>query len=186
MKKYTLLILCLVSCLLLTACSGNEREKSGTSSSRRRTNYLSAVIDGERYDFQFEEAKIRYGNTIQADYSAYDARGDKAYSMSIYLDKNIKPGRYNSDTDEAYKNNRNANTGGNIQNVKMAIYLFRWSGKISGFYTNIASRPGSYSLNLTYRSDDWMRYEGSFSATVKNKGTLEIDIENGSFGFTIT
>lgn len=148
-------------------------------------NYLIAKIDGIEYEFDLVSAGISYGGKLEAKYEAYNPRGEKMHTVIIRFDKNISKGRYQSGRDETYVYISNgllsAQTGSKGYTL-MGTHVSPMKGTES---------VGAYDLIITFRSSDWMHYEGAFSAELGRSslsgtyGAQHMTIDNAKFSFTL-
>ncbi len=130
-------------------------------------------IDGTDYVFYLKEADLSYGNQIEATYITFNPRGEMLYRLRIQLDKDIPTGSY-TNKDRTYDND---------------IYLdteYYSSTNVWGKSYRASYSRGSFDLNLSYRSDDWMTYEGSFTGSLNyTMRDNNISISCSYFNFTM-
>lgn len=179
MKIKRLIVFFVFLCVLVYGWNWYN-SKNSMSPAASNYDYMSATVDGTTYNFELESAALRNGN-IQVTYVYYSPRGEKLCSVTLYFDSNIQTGRYSS-------------ASGNTEFKVMSGHLTAQSGKTGymlGGTVPIQEGVGSFSLNLTYRSDDWTTYEGTFSATLGRSslsgsyGNSSMTIEDAKFNFSL-
>ncbi len=156
------------SALASTRRSGEE---ASVSVPRSYGNYMEATVDGTRYTFEAKYARLER-NRISISYQAYNVRGEVVCSVLLSLDKNIAPGYYTSENSTAL--------------IVTSNMMQAHGGTTNGFH----KRLGNFNLNLTYRSADWLTYEGSFSALLVKEASMvsgrkTMEIKDATFRFTI-
>lgn len=158
-----------------------QREDAGSSiTPTSASNEMSAKVNGTTCSFELESAALRNGN-MEVSYVCYNPRGEKLYTVKLYLDSNIQPGQYSSDN-------------GSMEFKVTSGLLTAQSGKtgsVLGSTVPVREGVGSFSLDLTYRNDDWTSYAGTFSAVLGRSslsgthGDSSMTIENAAFQFTL-
>ena len=153
---------------------------SMSSMSSTVSDFMSATVNGTAYDFELESAVLRNGN-MQVTYVCYNPRGEELYSVTLYFDDNIQTGQYSS---------ASGDTEFRIMSGRL-IAQSEKTGSMLGGTVPVQEGVGSFSLDLTYQSDDWTTYEGTFSATLGRSslsgsyGDSSMTIEDAKFNFTL-
>ena len=171
------------------------------------TDSLRFTMEGITYTFYLETAMVEHLNYepeiswvlgssgsswIEAHYRYDNPRGEMLYDLTIAMEADIKPGRYNSPSSSPsqpsimiafQKDNRLYGVGElpMVKNLSM------------GFGTGLTppNAKGSYSLSLSHRSEDWRHYTGTFKAVLYDQTTLlsntdeTISLTDCYFDFTI-
>lgn len=155
------------------------------------SNKMNIFIDGASVEMELKSASISNSN-IRVVYESLNPRGEKAYTLTLYVDKNCGIGTYSS-TDSKQKVSVSLYDCGNGEMYEAKKYNSDYAAKKVG-----KKEFGSYTCVITERSDDWLTYSGELNAEVEsfafkssltpssgNGTSSTYKLSNGIFNFTI-
>ena len=155
------------------------------------SNKMNIFIDGASVEMDLKSASIS-NNSIRVVYEGLNPRGEKAYTLTLYVDKNCGVGTYSS-TDSKQKVSVSLYDCGNGEMYEAKKYNSDYAAKKVG-----KKEFGSYTCVITERSDDWLTYSGELDAEVEsfafkssltpsagNGASSTYNLSNGVFNFTI-
>ena len=173
-----------VSAVLLDDTDYYDYPQAANSRSGKRSNYLTATVDGKRMDFEIDSVKVD-SRKINVYANSYNPRGEREMHLFFRFNKNLDEGVYFPEEQDA---------GVSIQSGSLIAKGGRVDYILDNYIQTIYP-VGTFIFEISHRSEDWNEYEGKFSAELKydsngdgynpQKSGQKIKIEDAVFSFSL-